>query len=102
MYFHTDTTRASPDSFPIHDFTQDNSCIIYPSLMPTYLNNFSAVICDAFQSRCEGCTQERKDQIKNLCMYLKTNRSEDWQKLMVKYDPTGERQKIWKEILAWM
>ena len=56
----------------------------------------------AFQSRCEGCTQEWKDQLKTLFMYLKMNRSEDWQRLTDKIDPTGERQQIWKEILAWM
>jgi hypothetical protein len=68
--------------------------------MLTYLNNFSAVLRDAFQSRCERCTRERKDQIKNLFMYIKTNRPEDWQRIKQKRDPTGERQEIWKEILA--
>jgi len=68
--------------------------------MPTYLNNFSAVLREAFQSRCERCTQEWKDQIKNFFMHLKTNRSEDWQRVIDKIDPTGERQQIWKEILA--
>jgi hypothetical protein len=33
-------------------------------------------------------------------MLVKTNRSEDWERLKNKYDPTGEREKIWKEILA--
>jgi hypothetical protein len=68
--------------------------------MSTYLNNFSAALREAFQSRCATCTQQRKDEIKNFFMYLKTNRSEDWQKLKDKYDPTGERQEMWKEILA--
>jgi Insect pheromone-binding family, A10/OS-D. len=70
--------------------------------MPTYLNNFSACLREAFQSRCEKCTQERKDQIKKLFMHLKTNRPEEWQKVMAKCDPTGERQEIWKQILSWM
>ena len=54
----------------------------------------------AFESRCEGCTREKKDQIKKFFMHIKTNRSEDWQRMKAKYDPTGERQEIWKEILA--
>jgi predicted RNA binding protein with dsRBD fold (UPF0201 family) len=68
--------------------------------MLTYLNNVSAVLREAFQSRCEACTRERKDQMKNIFMQIKTNHPEEWQRMMDKIDPTGERQKIWKEILA--
>jgi hypothetical protein len=68
--------------------------------MPKYLNYFSAGLREVFDSRCEGCTQERKTQIKNFFSYIKTNRPDDWVRLKAKCDPTGERQEIWKQILA--
>ena len=68
--------------------------------MPKYLHYFSAGLCEAFKSRCEGCTEEKKNQIKNFFLHIKNNRSDDWQKIVDKYDPKGDRREIWKEILA--
>ncbi|KAI4497824.1 hypothetical protein M0802_007150 [Mischocyttarus mexicanus] len=49
---------------------------------------------DALTTNCMKCSQKQKDTIEKVMNHLKTKRSKDWDRLIAKYDPRGEHQKL--------
>ncbi|XP_046400598.1 ejaculatory bulb-specific protein 3 [Ischnura elegans] len=48
---------------------------------------------DALKTECSKCSEKQKVTAERVIKHLMDNRSRDWQRLLNKYDPSGEYQR---------
>lgn len=54
-------------------------------------------ITKTLDTNCLKCSVKWKQQVKKLINILETKKPEQWKSIQEKYDPTGEKTKIFKE-----
>lgn len=54
---------------------------------------------DALQTGCEKCSEKQKSTAERVIKHLMDNRARDWDRLLKKYDPTGEYRKKYEKAI---
>jgi len=66
----------------------------------SYLIKFKGVIPDALKTACTKCTDVQISKLLKIMKFLIKNRSDDFDRLMAKYDTSGEYKKKLEKLSA--
>lgn len=62
-------------------------------LIVCVFRKFSEVLPDALKTDCSKCTEVQKNRSEKVIRFLMKNRATDFDRLIAKFDPTGEYKK---------
>ncbi|KAJ4443989.1 hypothetical protein ANN_05778, partial [Periplaneta americana] len=63
------------------------------------LFSVSETLPDALQTGCEKCNEKQKTTSEKVIKHLMKERTKDWERLVAKYDPSGEYKKRYEALV---
>ncbi|XP_069668984.1 ejaculatory bulb-specific protein 3-like [Periplaneta americana] len=59
-----------------------------------------ARLYDVYKNGCEECTEEQKNQLRRLVLYVKENREDEWMKVRNIFDPEMKSEETFNVFIA--
>lgn len=75
------------------------ACLLDDTVCTERALKLKGILLDAFQTKCSKCTEVQKGHIRKTVKFFIANRPEQWQKVVLKYDPEGKHAVGFRQFL---